>query len=272
MKRSLSIESDPQQARRVVAAASSSANQVVSDNRESATAQRQLMTAMTSSPQAIAQRAVSQLMNKSPRLLAQRKLLSGESVQRVEEDESLQKKSEPVQRVEEEELQKKVATDSPAQLKEQSSGKPNDTGLPDNLKSGIENLSGMSMDSVRVHYNSSQPAQLNALAYAQGTDIHVAPGQEKHLPHEAWHVVQQAQGRVQPTMQMKEGVPVNDDQGLEREADVMGARALSSTFQRKVMGDNAPRADFLTGAPYQLKRYTVERNLKLDLEIGRAHV
>ena len=225
MKRSLSIESEQQQAHHVVAAASSSANQVASDNRKSATAQRQLKIAMTSSPQAIAQRKVSQLLNNSPRLLAQRKLLSGESVQRVEEDESLQKKSEPIQRVEEEELQKKAATDSPAQLKEQFSGKPNNTGLPDNLKSGIESLSGMSMDSVRVHYNSSQPAQLNALAYTQGTDIHVAPGQEQHLPHEAWHVVQQAQGRVQPTMQMKEGVPVNDDKGLEHEADVMGVKA-----------------------------------------------
>ena len=104
--------------------------------------------------------------------------------------------------------------------------KENNTGLPDNLKSGIENLSGYAMNDVKVHYNSAQPAQLNALAYAQGTDIHVAPGQERHLPHEAWHVAQQKQGRVQPTMQMKEGVPVNDDAGLEHEADVMGAKAM----------------------------------------------
>ncbi|WP_205010691.1 DUF4157 domain-containing protein [Nitrosomonas oligotropha] len=201
------------------------ANQTFADNRESIAAQRQLITAMTNSPQAIAQRKISQQMHSSSRMLAQRKLLSGESVQRIEEDESLQKKSEPIQRVEEEELQKKAATDAPMQLKEQSPGKPNNTGLPDHLKSGIESLSGMSMDSVRVHYNSSQPAQLNALAYAQGTDIHVAPGQEQHLPHEAWHVVQQAQGRVQPTMQMKEGIPINDDRGLEHEADVMGAKA-----------------------------------------------
>jgi Domain of unknown function (DUF4157) len=104
--------------------------------------------------------------------------------------------------------------------------KENNTGLPDQLKSGIENLSGMSMDNVKVHYNSGRPAQLNAHAYAQGTDIHVAPGQERHLPHEAWHVVQQAQGRVKPTMQMKQGVGVNDDRGLEQEADIMGARAV----------------------------------------------
>src|SRR3569833_1498697 len=100
--------------------------------------------------------------------------------------------------------------------------KANNTGLPDQLKSGIENLSGHSMDNVKVHYNSAKPAQLNAHAYAQGTDIHLASGQEKHLPHEAWHVVQQKQGRVKPTMQMKGRVNVNDDKGLEKEADVMG--------------------------------------------------
>ena len=105
----------------------------------------------------------------------------------------------------------------------------NRTGLPDALKSGVESLSGLAMDDVRVHYNSSQPANLQALAYAQGTDIHVAPGQERHVPHEAWHVVQQKQGRVKPMMQMKDGVPVNDDKGLEHEADLMGVKVLSGT-------------------------------------------
>jgi hypothetical protein len=104
---------------------------------------------------------------------------------------------------------------------------PNQTGLPDQLKAGIESLSGMSMGHVQVHYNSDKPAQLQAHAYAQGSEIHVAPGQERHLPHEAWHVVQQAQGRVRPTAQMKGNVPVNDDAGLETEADVMGGRALA---------------------------------------------
>ncbi|MFY7804359.1 MAG: DUF4157 domain-containing protein [Limnoraphis robusta] len=114
-------------------------------------------------------------------------------------------------------------SEKPIQKQEESI--PNQTGLPDNLKAGIENLSGYSLDDVRVHYNSPKPAQLQALAYAQGTEIHVAPGQEKHLPHEAWHVVQQMQGRVKPTMQMK-GVGVNDDVGLEKEADAMGGEAL----------------------------------------------
>lgn len=82
------------------------------------------------------------------------------------------------------------------------------------------------MDDVKVHYNASEPAQLNAHAYAQGADIHLAQGQETHLPHEAWHVVQQTQGRVQPTMQLEGSVDINDDTELENEADVMGAKAL----------------------------------------------
>lgn len=105
--------------------------------------------------------------------------------------------------------------------------KPNDTGLPDPLKENVEQESGYSLDDVKVHYNSGKPAQLNALAFAQGSDIHVGPGQEKHLPHEAWHVVQQKQGRVKPTMQLKGGVNVNNDEGLEKEADLMGAKANS---------------------------------------------
>lgn len=101
----------------------------------------------------------------------------------------------------------------------------NDTGLPDNIKSGVENLSGISLNDVKVHYNSSKPAQMKALAYTQGTDIHLAPGQEKHLGHEAWHVVQQKQGRVEPTAQLK-GININNNQALEHEADVMSAKAV----------------------------------------------
>jgi hypothetical protein len=112
--------------------------------------------------------------------------------------------------------------------------KKNNTGLPDNLKSGMENISGHSLDDVKVHYNSPKPAQLNAHAYAQGQNIHLASGQEKHLPHEAWHVVQQKQGRVQPTKTVA-GAKINDNKGLEKEADVMGAKAL----QRKVKKSNS---------------------------------
>lgn len=101
------------------------------------------------------------------------------------------------------------------------------TGLPDYLKMGIEHLSGHSMDDVKVHYNSSKPAQLQAHAFAQGTEIHLGPGQGKYLPHEAWHVAQQKQGRVRPIEQTYQGLAINNDSNLEREADVMGRKALN---------------------------------------------
>jgi hypothetical protein len=116
-------------------------------------------------------------------------------------------------------------------LQKTSISKPANTGLPDNLRSGIERLSGFSMDDVEVHYNSPKPLQLQAFAFAQGTDIHVAPGQERHLPHEAWHVVQQKQGRVQPSVQLKGDNMVNDDAGLENEADTMGRLAIHTAFR-----------------------------------------
>ena len=80
------------------------------------------------------------------------------------------------------------------------------------------------MDDVQVHYNSSKPAGLQAFAYTDGKEIHVGPRQDKYLPHEAWHVVQQAQGRVKPTAQAM-GVPINNEPSLEREAETMGNKA-----------------------------------------------
>lgn len=115
----------------------------------------------------------------------------------------------------------------PAVLQAKRAGVPAQS-LPPALQDGIESMSGLSMDDVRVHYNSQRPAQLGALAYAQGREIHLGPGQEHALPHEAWHVVQQAQGRVRPALQAKGGPAINDQQHLEREADAMGAQALST--------------------------------------------
>lgn len=116
---------------------------------------------------------------------------------------------------------------------------PNRTGMPSQLKASIESLSGVDLSDVRVHRNSLAPTRMGAMASARGYEIHLAHGQEAQLPHEAWHVVQQAQGRVEPTMTVQ-GVEVNDDRALEQEADVMGARASA-------MGDGGP-------VPAQLRR------------------
>lgn len=111
--------------------------------------------------------------------------------------------------------------------REDDSNRGRSFGLPNNLKTGIENLSGIGMDDVRVHYDSPRPAEMQALAHTDGRDIYLGPGHEEHLAHEAWHVLQQKQGRVKPTMQARGGA-INDDPGLELEADQMGAKVSSS--------------------------------------------
>jgi len=200
------------------------------DNRPAAVAQRQLAEGINAGPTQQVMRVAREALQNSPRMSAQRMLASAlpaspQAAQRVEDEEPLQAKSAVAQRAEDEEQEPLQGRFGTAQRLPEPAQRVNRTGLPHPLKTGIESLSGLSMDHVKVHYNSAQPTQLNALAYAQGSDIHLAPGQEQHLPHEAWHVVQQAQGRVRPTVQMKDGVAINEEQGLEREADVMGARA-----------------------------------------------
>lgn len=140
------------------------------------------------------------------------------------------------------------------------------TGMPSNLKSGLESLSGEDLSGVRVHRNSSKPDEIGAHAYAQGEDIYLGQGQEKHLPHEGWHVVQQKQGRVQPTIQQKSKL-INDDAGLEKEADVMGAKAAQKTshdtpIQAKT-NRNATRNGVIQRAmKFEYQFYT--NKLKLD--------
>ncbi|PHR46572.1 MAG: hypothetical protein COA32_10535 [Fluviicola sp.] len=156
----------------------------------------------------------------------------------------------------------------------------NKTGMPDNLKSGIENLSGMDMSDVKVHYNSTQPAQLQAHAFAQGNQIHIASGQEKHLPHEAWHVVQQKQGRVTPTKQLKGKVNINDDAGLEKEADVMGNKALqmkninsnsySSSVTSNVVQRYVIRGDYHVANDFSIAVGSADQNK--ELYATHAHI
>jgi len=204
------------------------------DNQSAAVAQRELAEMMSNSPRVLQQRALRDAIHNSPRMVAQRHELNalfGGAV-RPQGDGAVPTEASPAQREE----------------------KASNTDLPNELKSGLASLSDMSMDHVKLHYNSNKPAQLQAHAYAEGSGIQVGPGQEKHLPHEAWHLVQQAQGRVKSTLRMK-GNMVNDDASLEREADVMGNRALASRSRAALRVSTMQlRPDRSTGAyfPTQL--------------------
>lgn len=149
-------------------------------------------------------------------------------VQRAEDDEDdlLQGKF-VAQRDEDEDDLLQGKFEQPVQAKSE-----NQTGIPDNVRQRMEDSFGTDFSSVRVHPESSKAPEVGALAYTQGTDIHFAPGQFKPdtsvgqqlLGHELTHVIQQAEGRVQPTTEVG-GIPVNDNESLEHEADVLGARA-----------------------------------------------
>ena len=100
------------------------------------------------------------------------------------------------------------------------------------LSSMIPTFGAEMLSSVNLHPDSPTPQEVGALAYTQGHDIHFAPGQFKPdtqagrqlIGHELAHVEQQDAGRVQPTTEIG-GMPVNDNPGLESEADQIGAKA-----------------------------------------------
>ncbi len=103
---------------------------------------------------------------------------------------------------------------------------------------------------VNVHTDSSQATSMGALAYAQGNDIHFAPGQynpesragQELIGHELAHITQQKQGRVKANTESN-GKPVNNDPGLEKEADSFG-KTYANSLQS---GDTAPIQNKLSG-------------------------
>jgi hypothetical protein len=218
---------------------------VLADSRPEALVQRKLAEMINNSPRVLQQRALSDAIYNSSRMVAQRRQMNalfGGTV-KPQGAGAMQAGASQVQREE----------------------KKNHTGLPNQLKSGIESLSGISMDHVKVHYNSDKPAQLQAHAYAQGSVIHLGAGQEKHLPHEAWHVVQQRQGRVKPTIQLKGGVLVNDDDGLEHEADVMGARAAQLKPEPMTGAFTVARAVATEVAQREIRSFVDDQNKRIEV-------
>ena len=122
--------------------------------------------------------------------------------------------------------------------------------LPASLQSNLETLGGVDLSDVVVQRNSAEPASIGAAAYAQGNQIHLSTGAEQHLPHEAWHVVQQKQNRVSANTSVQ-GQAMNDNSGLEREADQMGQRAM----QMQVQPEAASRqAEMGTAGPEPIQR------------------
>ena len=113
--------------------------------------------------------------------------------------------------------------------------------LPSVVQAKMETALGADFSDVNIHTESQQASHVGALAYALGNDVHFAPGQydphsttgQELIGHELAHVVQQREGRVQPTTQAR-GVPVNDNKGLEVEADELGRKGAQMKVEEPV--------------------------------------
>jgi hypothetical protein len=141
-----------------------------------------------------------------------------------DEEELLQKKT----------LQRAKSSDDDDLIRQRKvdSSSVSSPAMPTYVQNKMENTFNADFSNVRIHPNSSKASSVGALAYTQGQDIHFAQGKfdpvsksgQELLGHELTHVVQQSAGKVSPTMELA-GMAINDDPGLEREADLMGRKA-----------------------------------------------
>jgi hypothetical protein len=188
------------------------------DNRPEAVAQKKLQEITNNSPRAIQLKAIKEMANISPQAKQAAQLQTMADGHSVQQQQPIQKKE-------------------------------NNTGLPDNLKTGsggpmpadvqakMESAFGTDFSDVQIR-EGPEASSIGAVAFTRGNELHFAPGQydprsqsgQKLLGHELAHVVQQREGRVRPTTQAK-GLAVNADPTLEREADEMGARAVRGDVQ-----------------------------------------
>jgi len=103
--------------------------------------------------------------------------------------------------------------------------------MPDPVRNKMEQSFQTDFSDVRIR-EGGVSSESGIQAMTRGNEIVFAPGQyrphatagQQLLGHELAHVVQQRDGRVHPTEQLKD-VAVNDSPALEREADILGQRA-----------------------------------------------
>ena len=177
------------------------------------------------------QRAASEQTAGEPLVVQQK-----EAIQTMDDEELMQGKFAAQMMDDEDLMQGKFASQ---RMPEEQGASPeiattNQTGMPDSVKAKMESGLNADFSDVRVHANSSRATEIGALAYTQGSDVHFAPSQfrpdsnagQQLLGHELAHVVQQREGRVAPTTEIN-GLPVNDNPGLEQEADDLGRRAAA---------------------------------------------
>jgi hypothetical protein len=169
------------------------------------------------------------------------------------------------------------ATEAPVQAKGADSGARatlagggSGQGLDEGVRGTMEQSFGADFSSVRVHQD-GQAESLGAQAFAQGDDLHFAPGKydassqsgQALIGHELAHVVQQRAGRVS-TGQAKGG-QVHTDLSLEAEADRAG-EAASRGAQVSMAGAGASASQ--SSGPLQLNKKPAEWIAEFETQLG----
>ncbi|GED57382.1 DUF4157 domain-containing protein [Brevibacillus formosus] len=146
--------------------------------------------------------------------------------------------------------------------------------LPDSVQAKMEKAFHTDFSDVQIHPESSVASQIGAVAFAQGNDIHFAPGTyqpetqsgQQLLGHELTHVVQQRQGRVKANVP-DASLPINDDPALEAEADRYGSLAAAGT-----MTDGRDTADTGSSVPSPIIQGTWDEDVKDARRMWDKHV
>ncbi len=130
------------------------------------------------------------------------------------------------------------------------------------LRAQMEKAFDADFSGVRLIRGSSAARGLGAEAVTRGERVHLAPGRyapgtfsgKALIGHELAHVVQQRKGVVRATAQAK-GVHINQDRGLEAEADRAGERAARGMKARVAggarVGGGPPVAQCKVGMEFQ---------------------
>lgn len=115
-------------------------------------------------------------------------------------------------------------------------------GIPEPLKGQLESENNVDLSDVEVIRDSNKPAEYGTEAFSANKKIHLAPGKEDHLEHEARHEVQKKQGKVKATGKLKDGTPVNTDPELEKDADKNNPTAANPVTSGQLTKAELPQA------------------------------
>lgn len=105
------------------------------------------------------------------------------------------------------------------------------TEIPVQLKTRTEDSTRVPFNYVRANYNSDKPAKLDTLAYTNGNQVGISPGQKRYSAYDLRNAMQQKLNAVRASVRYEGNEAINTDVELERQSDVSGVRKNAEILQ-----------------------------------------